>query len=195
MYKKSTENLFKTLEDKQRKGELVGINNIYILNQYSLAILPEWIVYECDYSAKNIADALFNDGTVIVDYGTGYGRVERFDKYYRFGNQYFDKEAFEGRTVYRWKLALAPFGKDAYYLIFESDDGVQYVVLSCHLNPDKVVRVISNEENGMTIVFTADGKKTMVTCQKGDKYDKEKGIAFAMCKYYMNSKEFYNLFG
>ena len=33
-----------------------------------------------------------------------------------------------------------------------------------------------------TIVFWIDGTKTVVKCQKGEKYDKEKGLALCVAK-------------
>jgi hypothetical protein len=39
-----------------------------------------------------------------------------------------------------------------------------------------------------TIVFWADGSKTVVQCQKGDKFDPEKGLAMAIAKKALGNK-------
>lgn len=54
----------------------------------------------------------------------------------------------------------------------------------------KIKKVIFNEP--ATIVLWADGTKTVVTCQEGETYDKEKGIALCFMKKIMNNKGNYN---
>lgn len=56
---------------------------------------------------------------------------------------------------------------------------------------DKAVidKVIFN--NPATIVYWADGSKTVVKRRNGDRYDKEKGLAMAIVKKLMGLKEFY----
>ena len=53
----------------------------------------------------------------------------------------------------------------------------------------EIKKVIFN--NPATIVIWADGTKTVVKRQKGDRYDKEKGLAMAFVKRTMGLKEFY----
>lgn len=58
--------------------------------------------------------------------------------------------------------------------------------------PD-IKNVIFN--NPATIVFWADGTKTVVQAIEGDIYDPEKGLAMAMCKKMLGNKhEYYNTF-
>lgn len=46
-----------------------------------------------------------------------------------------------------------------------------------------------------TIVLWKDGTKTVVTCQEGDEFDKEKGLALCIIKYiFGNIAEFNNIF-
>ena len=63
-------------------------------------------------------------------------------------------------------------------------------------NPAKlptIKNVIFN--NPATIVFWADGTKTVVQAIEGDIYDPEKGLAMAMCKKMLGNKhEYYNTF-
>lgn len=54
----------------------------------------------------------------------------------------------------------------------------------------KIEKVVFNEP--ATIVFWSNGDKTVVKCQKGDKFDKEKGIALAVTKYVFGNKSNYN---
>lgn len=44
----------------------------------------------------------------------------------------------------------------------------------------EIERVIFNDP--ATIVFWSDGTKTIVKCSKDDTFDKEKGLAMAVCK-------------
>ena len=50
--------------------------------------------------------------------------------------------------------------------------------------------VIFNEP--ATIVFWKDGTKTIVKCKKTDYWDKEKGLAMAICKKYFGNKGNFN---
>ena len=53
-----------------------------------------------------------------------------------------------------------------------------------------ITNVIFN--NPATIVFWEDGTKTVVKCQKGDKYDKEHGLAVAIAKKALGNKGNFN---
>lgn len=55
---------------------------------------------------------------------------------------------------------------------------------------DTIKRVIFNDP--ATIVFWTDGTKTVVKCQPGDEYDKEKGLALCIAKKYFNNKGNFN---
>lgn len=54
----------------------------------------------------------------------------------------------------------------------------------------KIKKVIFN--NPATIVFWDDGTKTTVICKDEDTFDKEKGLAMAISKYFFNNKGYYN---
>ena len=53
-----------------------------------------------------------------------------------------------------------------------------------------IERVLFN--NPATIVFWADGTKTVVKCRKGDKWDAEKGLAMACAKKLMGNRDGYH---
>ena len=56
----------------------------------------------------------------------------------------------------------------------------------------KPVRVIVNIP--ATIIFWSDGTKTVVKCQKGEKFDGAKGIAYAICKKAIgNNRAFHDM--
>ena len=54
----------------------------------------------------------------------------------------------------------------------------------------KIKKVIFNDP--ATIVFWKDGEKTVVKCQDGEEFDKEKGLAMAIVKYCCGNHGFYN---
>ena len=59
-----------------------------------------------------------------------------------------------------------------------------------HVNPFEIVDVIFNKP--ATIVFWADGTKTVVKCQEGDAYSKETGLAMAIAKKVLGNKGNFN---
>lgn len=54
----------------------------------------------------------------------------------------------------------------------------------------RIENVIFN--NPATIVFWADGDKTVVKCQPGDTFNKELGLAMAICKKVYGNRGSYN---
>lgn len=65
--------------------------------------------------------------------------------------------------------------------------------LTRKINVPEIKGVIFNEP--ATIVFWADGSKTIVKCQKGDTYSKEVGLAMAIVKkVYGNNGNYNDLF-
>ena len=58
------------------------------------------------------------------------------------------------------------------------------------VNPDDIKDVIFNDP--ATIIKWKDGTKTIIKCQPGDKYDKEAGLALAICKKVFGNKGNYN---
>ena len=54
----------------------------------------------------------------------------------------------------------------------------------------EIEKVIFNDP--ATIVIWSNGDKTVVKCQPGDTFDKEKGIALAVTKYVFGNKSKYN---
>lgn len=54
----------------------------------------------------------------------------------------------------------------------------------------RIDRVIFNDP--ATIVFWSNGRKTVVKCQEGDTYDREKGLLLCIAKYVFGNTGRYN---
>lgn len=65
-----------------------------------------------------------------------------------------------------------------------------FVLPTKNLNIDDIEDVIFNDP--ATIIRWKDGTKTIIKCQPGDKYDKEAGLALAICKKVFGNKGNYN---
>lgn len=62
-------------------------------------------------------------------------------------------------------------------------------------NFTKAINKVIFTKKKETIVLWKDGTKTIVTCQEGDEFDKEKGLALCIIKYiFGNIAEFNNIF-
>ena len=63
-----------------------------------------------------------------------------------------------------------------------------------HLRIDAINANIKNVifNDPYTIILWKDGKKTIVKCQPGDVYDKEKGLALALVKHFMCDSNYFN---
>ena len=57
---------------------------------------------------------------------------------------------------------------------------------------NSIDKVIFDELNGATIVKFKNGEKSVVVCQRDDKFDKEKGLALALLKYQFGNIGYYN---
>lgn len=58
------------------------------------------------------------------------------------------------------------------------------------MNKLEIKQIIFNKP--ATIILWRNGDKTVVKCQKGDKFDKEKGIALCFMKYVLGNKSNFN---
>ena len=71
-------------------------------------------------------------------------------------------------------------------------DTVHFYPITLYEDRLTVERVIFNDP--ATIVFFSDGTKSVVKCQKGDKYSKEAGLSLAISKRMLGNKEFHKTF-
>lgn len=125
----------------------------------------------------------------------------------RFGQacEEFDKQIYittarsNGKTAFMKEMEKC----------LHKDEFVYYSKADCDITRDfwnKITATNSTKEplpeiknvifnNPATIVFWADGTKTVVQCQGDDIYDPEKGLAMAMCKKMLGNKhEYYHTF-
>ena len=147
-----------------------------------------------DYFDIRVRDASGDEGWVNSDH---FERVEVF----KVGDIVSAKEPFvhDGKCVWaNAKYSVAKVGTNSGIGIVLDDGNTWYVpsykmrlVDETELNKDKakgdtimstlkIKNVIFNDP--ATIVFWEDGVKTVVKCQKGDKFDPEKGLALAISK-------------
>lgn len=71
-------------------------------------------------------------------------------------------------------------------------DTVHFYPITIYESRPTVERVIFNDP--ATIVFFSDGTKSVVKCQKGEKYSKESGLSLAIAKRMLGNKEFHKTF-
>ena len=90
-----------------------------------------------------------------------------------------------------WRHDSRPIGK--VYNVEETKEGTKMTITKKPNHAFKIDRVIFN--NPATIVFWADGDKTVVKAQNGEPYDPEKGLAMAISKKALgNGNKWYNEF-
>lgn len=56
---------------------------------------------------------------------------------------------------------------------------------------DNIIKRVIFSGNRTVVIFR-DGQKVIVTCQPGEKFDKEKGLALAIIKYFFGNTNYYN---
>lgn len=101
-------------------------------------------------------------------------------------NPFFDKDAtliYRDGEVYfvsLQELVYAPFGEMEATIRFIGAEDMS----------KRIKKVIFN--NPATIVYWKDGTKTVVKCQEGDKWDKEKGLMACICKKFYGNKGKFN---
>lgn len=66
-------------------------------------------------------------------------------------------------------------------------------LVSCNPRPkDGLNKVIFDEEAGVTVALWCDGTKTIVRCQEGDTFDKEKAVALCYMKKVLGNRGSFN---
>lgn len=126
----------------------------------------------------------------------------------RYGKDRFDKEQNRAKPIY---MSARGSGKtirslartmdeicnrddllDAMRYCYNDILSTKYICGMFH-NPNEIKNVIFN--NPATIVFWEDGTKTVVKCDKDEKFDPEKGLAMAISKRFLGDKgNYYNEF-
>ena len=67
-----------------------------------------------------------------------------------------------------------------------------YQILYSRRPDDRIKNVYFNEEKGVTCVVWYDGKTTIIRCQPGDTWDKEKALALCYMKRFFNNRSCFN---
>lgn len=57
---------------------------------------------------------------------------------------------------------------------------------------DRIEKFIFDEEKGVTVALWKDGTKTIIRCQEGDTFDKEKAIALCYMKKVLGNRGSFN---
>lgn len=112
-----------------------------------------------------------------------------------FAEHYYRKEG-DNRYVY---ISSAGIGYTPYDDLMktwkeyvENDMRTTKGIYQPYVDPMEIKDVIFNDP--ATIVFWADGTKTVVKCQEGDEFDPEKGLTMAIAKkVYGNKGSYYNV--
>lgn len=104
---------------------------------------------------------------------------------------FYAPEKWELHHPLIWKHSDRAIGK-----VTNIESNKEGITMTITKNPEyqfKIKRVLFN--NPATIVFWADGDKTVVKCQNGEPYDPEKGLAMAISKKALgNDRAYYNVF-
>ena len=129
-----------------------------------------------------------------MDYYTGNGL--KIDSDFETRSQFTE---VENKMIYVRKLIMPGASKDYKYIVCLPDyrepieiniDMILKDFKLKEITTDDIVDVIHNAP--ATVVKWKDGTKTVVQVQPGDKYDKEAGLAFAICKKVFGNKGHYN---
>ena len=188
---------FKTGDIVTSKLDTNGIKNIYIYlyNGWVLRV-PNYVVVrsECNYRFSTYMLKLIDDN-IAVSYdicNLEYPVAEVITEHDNRAKTFYITE-----TLNEWFSILI---KDKPYKAWTvKDPGLGYKDYGTRydkyptLNANFIKRVIFSDP--ATIVFWEDGTKTVVKTQDGEKYDKEKGFAMAVCKkVFGNERDYYNIF-
>lgn len=99
-------------------------------------------------------------------------------------NQFFDEDMLD----YLLSEIIDAKAKEAEKKIEEIE--IEKTKKNINMFRHKIKEVIFNDP--AVIIKWVDGTKTVVKCQKGEKFDPEKGLALAIVKYLMGNIGYYN---
>lgn len=88
------------------------------------------------------------------------------------------------RPVVIESVSMSPYEQTTFHGFFSN------LLYEKPIKNDRIKKVIFNDP--ATIVIWDDGTKTIVKCQPGDTYDKEKGLALCISKKYFGNKGNFN---
>lgn len=127
---------------------------------------------------SNYTDKLIANGTAAWIDDLEYASPEIIEKHDKSARMIFE---YKRETLNEWFSKL--IGK-------EPEKKTESKVFT---TPNMIKNVIFSDP--ATIIFWEDGTKTVVKTQDGEEYDKEKGLAMAVCKkVFGNERDYYNIF-
>lgn len=99
-----------------------------------------------------------------------------------------DENSLYPKVIHEYFMTGRGYGKSAFLDYYKNDMSATRELYGIFKDSQrfKIENVIFNDP--ATIVFWADGSKTVVKCQEGDVFDKEKGLAMAISKRALGDK-------
>lgn len=186
-------------ENKFKAGDVVVKKSnadikiyIYLRNGWVLHV-PNYVLVrsECSYRFSAFIDKLISDSKAswIDKDNLEFASPEDISVHDNRAKEFYHEE-----TLNKWFSGLIgeTEKKDLKTLIkesFSSDASLSIVSDMPNMIKDVIFR------DPATIIFWKDGTKTVVKTQDGEKYDKEKGFAMAVCKkVFGNERDYYHVF-
>lgn len=128
-----------------------------------------------------------------LNIGLGYGK-DRFDKEYKKPTHIYMTGRSNGKTIKSLDRMIDEICN--HNDVVDDFYWAQYSLYNSMMQPhisSTITKVIFNDP--ATIVFWGDGTKTVVKCDKDEKFDPEKGLAMAISKKFLGNKgNYYNTF-
>lgn len=94
----------------------------------------------------------------------------------------------DGITTYRSPVTVVCIGKDHCYVGWRE---ITKAIPTARPK-DGLKKVVFDEEAGVTVALWCDGTKTIVRCQEGDTFDKEKAVALCYMKKVLGNRGSFN---
>lgn len=187
------------------KNDYMGVKTIYIyLRDNWVLRVPNYVLVrsECDYCFSEYMYMLTNGGFAERIYDLEYAECDTITEHDKRVKRFYIPETLNewfykiiGRTPEKKPVSPSKtFMKDVSQFIDKGlADGIDRFNKYPTLNANFIKRVIFSDP--ATIVFWEDGTKTVVKTQDGEEYDKEKGLAMAVCKkVFGNERDYYHIF-
>jgi len=190
-------------DSKIKAGDLVVSKNdedptktiyIYLRNNRALSI-PNYVIVrsKCDYCFSDYIDKLIANPTIsffwINEYDLEFASSSDMAKH-----DYRAKAYYITDTLNKWFSGLiGETEKKDFKTLCKECFSSEIKVPQVFTTPNMIKDVIFSDP--ATIIFWNDGTKTVVKTQDGEKYDKEKGFAMAVCKkVFGNERDYYHVF-
>lgn len=180
------------------KNDYMSVKAIYIYlgNNWVLHV-PDYVLVrsECDYTISNYIDKLIDDNIALHIYNLDlvYANPKDITAHDCRANTVYVAE-----TLNKWfckllkekPVSVQDLHGESYPWVGGEWKNKLHMTKNDRYDIKKVIF-----RDPATIIFWEDGTKTVVKTQDGEKYDKEKGFAMAVCKkVFGNERDYYNVF-